>query len=83
MMSFRKVAVFPLPICILFCFSLVSFFAQGLERTSSGALVLQTRWLMNLAYMTLGEFPDKDPKQYLINPDSFKSDEDIPRFTGQ
>ncbi len=38
------------------------------------------RWLMNLAYMTLGEYPDRVPKEFLIPPESFASDEPFPRF---
>jgi hypothetical protein len=38
------------------------------------------RWLMNLAYMTLGEWPDKVPPQWLVSPDLFKPEGDIGRF---
>ncbi|HTL67371.1 MAG TPA: CRTAC1 family protein [Lacunisphaera sp.] len=37
-------------------------------------------WLYNLAYMTLGEYPDKVPEQWRIPPEVFKSDYDIKRF---
>jgi hypothetical protein len=49
-----------------------------LPRGSRGAIALYTehlkeypqdlsaRWLMNLAYMTLGEYPDKVPNQWLV-----------------
>jgi hypothetical protein len=37
-------------------------------------------WLLNLAYMTLGEYPDKVPPQWLIPPRVFESDYDIKRF---
>ncbi len=37
-------------------------------------------WLLNLAYMTLGEYPDKVPPQWLIPPKAFESDYDIKRF---
>jgi hypothetical protein len=39
-----------------------------------------TRWLLNLAHMTLGEYPDKVNPQYLIPPEKFASEYDLPRF---
>lgn len=41
---------------------------------------LASRWLLNIAYMTLGEYPDKVPKQLLIPPKAFESEEEFPRF---
>lgn len=41
---------------------------------------LEVKWLLNLAYMTLGEYPDNVPKQYLIPPSTFESRESAPRF---
>lgn len=38
------------------------------------------RWLINLAYMALGEYPDKVPEELLIPPSAFDSDYDIGRF---
>lgn len=49
-------------------------------RTQIPALDLATRWLLNIAYMTIGEYPDKVPAQYLIPPRAFESEEEIPRF---
>ena len=49
-------------------------------RTGIPALDLATRWLLNIAYMTIGEYPDKVPTGYLIPPRSFESEEEIPRF---
>jgi hypothetical protein len=37
-------------------------------------------WLLNIAYMTVGEYPDKVPAKWLIPPEAFKSDYDIKRF---
>jgi hypothetical protein len=34
---------------------------------------LQTKWLLNLAYMTMGKYPAGVPKQYLIPPSVFES----------
>jgi tetratricopeptide (TPR) repeat protein len=41
---------------------------------------LDVRWLLNIAYMTLGQYPEGVPKQYLIPLSSFESAEDIGRF---
>ncbi|PYK97288.1 MAG: hypothetical protein DME19_16840, partial [Verrucomicrobia bacterium] len=41
---------------------------------------LKARWLLNLAYMTLGEYPDKVPPKWLIPAKVFESDYQIPRF---
>jgi hypothetical protein len=41
---------------------------------------LRARWLLNIAYMTLGEYPDKVPPRWLIPPDRLASDYDIKRF---
>ena len=39
-----------------------------------------SRWLLNLAYMTLGEYPDGVPAEWLIPPSTFASDHDIKTF---
>jgi hypothetical protein len=41
---------------------------------------IRIRWLLNIAYMTLGEYPEKVPKKYLIPLDSFQSKRDVGRF---
>lgn len=41
---------------------------------------LRARWLLNLSYMTLGEYPEKVPAQWLIEPARFASDYDIKPF---
>ena len=41
---------------------------------------LEVRWLLNLAYMTIGEYPQKVPAKYLIPPSAFESSEDVGRF---
>ncbi len=62
------------------------------QRGSKGALAalnriltgspndLSARWLLNIAYMTLGEYPNKVPRKFLIPPEAFKSDYDVGRF---
>jgi tetratricopeptide (TPR) repeat protein len=42
---------------------------------------LETRWLLNLAYMTLGKYPAGVPKEHLLAPSRFASAEDIGHFT--
>jgi tetratricopeptide (TPR) repeat protein len=41
---------------------------------------LEVRWLLNLAYMTLGEYPSGVPAAYLIPEKDFRSQESIGRF---
>ncbi len=41
---------------------------------------LQSKWILNLAYMTLGEYPLAVPKQHLIPPKTFRSDYSIKPF---
>ncbi len=38
------------------------------------------RWLLNLAYMTLGEHPQKVPPRFLIPADAFEAEKAMPRF---
>jgi hypothetical protein len=41
---------------------------------------LRARWLLNIAYMTLGEYPDKVPPRWRIDPKVFASEYELPRF---
>ncbi len=41
---------------------------------------LTSRWLLNIAYMTVGEYPARVPSQFLIPPSAFESQEEFPRF---
>jgi hypothetical protein len=41
---------------------------------------LAVRWLLNLAYMTLGEYPHQVPPQYLLTFDRFGAEFDIGHF---
>jgi hypothetical protein len=41
---------------------------------------LLARWLLNIAAMTLGEYPDGVPPEYRIPPSAFASERDFPRF---
>ena len=63
-----------------------------LERGSRGAIKeltalltektnnLSARWLLNIAYMTLGEYPDKVPAHWRIDSKVFESAHSLPRF---
>ena len=54
--------------------------AQNLlaEQTS---LNLSARWLLNIAYMTVGGYPEQVPERHVLPPDAFESADQIPRFT--
>lgn len=41
---------------------------------------LEVRWLLNLAYMSVGGYPDKVPSAFLIPPAALASAEDVGRF---
>lgn len=41
---------------------------------------LNARWLLNVAYMTLGTYPDSVPEPWRIPPQALESDYDITRF---
>jgi len=41
---------------------------------------LQVRWLLNMAYVTVGEYPAGVPAKFLMPPSLFASKEDIGRF---
>jgi hypothetical protein len=41
---------------------------------------LRARWLLNIAYMTLGEYPAGVPAKWLIEPARFTSEYELPRF---
>jgi tetratricopeptide (TPR) repeat protein len=55
----------------------VEYFLKYLEQEPDE---LEVKWLLNLAYMTLGMYPDKVPAKYLIPPSVFQSTEDVGRF---
>ena len=52
-----------------------------LERVPPGSVLgLKARWLINLAYMTLGEWPKGVPRQFRLPPAALASGEEFPRF---
>lgn len=55
----------------------VELFEQILQENPDD---LSAMYLLNIAYMNLGKYPDQMPPQYRINPEEFKSDYTIDRF---
>jgi tetratricopeptide (TPR) repeat protein len=55
----------------------IEYLSKYLERKPDA---FDMRWLLNLAYMTLGSYPDGVPKKYLVPPSAFASTEEIGRF---
>ena len=57
--------------------SAIKYLEELLQEDSEN---LRARWLLNIAYMTLGKYPDQVPTSYVIDPQRFATDEDFPRF---
>ena len=55
----------------------VDYFTRFLARNPD---TLEVRWLLNLAYMTLGKYPSGVPAKYRISPSVFASRDSVPRF---
>lgn len=55
----------------------IAYLTRSLERNPEA---WDTKWELNLAYMTLGQYPAGVPKKYLLAPSTFDSPEDVPRF---
>ena len=55
----------------------IEYFTKYLRRSPDEADV---RWLLNLAYMTVGRYPGGVPPAYVIPPSAFASAEDVGRF---
>jgi hypothetical protein len=55
----------------------IPFLSEALEENPDD---LGSRWLLNLAYMTLGKYPEQVPQEHLIPPSAFDSEHDMPRF---
>ena len=51
------------------------------ERLTARPGDLASQWLLNIAYMAVGGYPQQVPSQWLIAPDVFDSDYDITRFS--
>jgi hypothetical protein len=55
----------------------IAYFEKYLARKPE---TIDMKWLLNLAYMSLGAYPADVPKQYLIPPSIFDSPENVGRF---
>ena len=55
----------------------IEYFVKYLEKKPGD---IQTKWLLNVAYMTMGEYPAGVPKKYLVPPAVFDSKEAMGRF---
>ncbi|MGC2657222.1 MAG: FG-GAP-like repeat-containing protein [Bryobacteraceae bacterium] len=55
----------------------IEYFTNCLERRSTN---LEVKWLLNLAYMTIGGYPSAVPPKYLVPLSTFASKENIGRF---
>jgi tetratricopeptide (TPR) repeat protein len=58
----------------------IEYFLKYLAQKPQRPDFLQVKWLLNLAYMTLGKYPAGVPSEYLIPPSSFESKQDIGQF---
>jgi hypothetical protein len=55
----------------------IRYFTKFLEKKPDD---LEVRWLLNVAYATLGKYPEGVPAKYLIPPSVFASQENVGRF---
>jgi len=55
----------------------IEYLRQALDQQPDN---LEVKWLLNVAYMTIGGYPDQVPAQYLIPLKAFESPEDVGRF---
>ena len=58
----------------------IDYFTKYLQLKPERPDAVQVKWLLNLAYMTLGKYPAGVPQQYLVPPSVFASKENIERF---
>lgn len=59
----------------------IRWFTRALDFASNGsAMQVKARWLLNVAFMTLGRWPDDVPERWRVDPKVFASDEPFPRF---
>jgi FG-GAP-like repeat/ASPIC and UnbV/PPIC-type PPIASE domain len=55
----------------------IQYFSQFLAQKPDD---LEVKWLLNLSYMTIGQYPRGVPAKYLLAPSVFESKENIGRF---
>ena len=60
----------------------ITYLTEVLQNTTVELpLHLEARWLLNIAYMTVGGYPEQVPKPYLLPSEAFQSTEEMQRFT--
>ena len=55
----------------------INLYSQILEKFPND---LESKWLINIAYMTLGMYPDQVPANHLLSPKQIESDYNLPEF---
>ena len=58
----------------------VEHLMEVLGEPRAASLHLKARWLLNIAHMTLGQYPHRLPESLLIPEAAFESDQPFPRF---
>ncbi len=58
----------------------IKMLEQLLKNSRNPEMVGQAKWLLNIAYQTVGEYPDGVPAEYLIRADAIDSGKPIKRF---
>lgn len=59
----------------------IAYLTEILQLTARNSETnVRARWLLNLAYMTLGEYPNRVPHAYRVDPAFFQSRVPFPRF---
>jgi hypothetical protein len=54
--------------------------AEYLQMLEKHPTEMNARWLLNVAYMTVGEYPEKVPAKWLLPASTLQSDYPLPRF---
>ena len=58
----------------------IAEYARVLGDPPDESTALAARWLLNLAYMMVGEYPFHVPEPWLVPPEAFRADYDVGRF---
>ena len=59
----------------------IRYLTEAADRARPGSREgMRARWLLNIAHMTLGQWPDDVPPRFLVEPDRFEADQPFPQF---
>ena len=58
----------------------IAEYARVLGDPPDESTALAAQWLLNLAYMMIGEYPFHVPERWLVPPEAFRSEHDVGRF---